>query len=79
MEATVGTELTHMVGARVGEDTSLLRRGGRRRLGREGKRTASTGRSGGSGSSSSGGGTFVLRLLSLKHCLRLRLRLLRAC
>ena len=62
MEATVGTELTHMVGARVGKDASLLRRGGRRRLGREGKRTASTGRSGGSGSSSSGGGTRVQNL-----------------
>ena len=55
MEAAVGTELAHMVGARVREDTSLLGRGGRRRLSGERKRTASTGRSGGSGSSSSGG------------------------
>ena len=62
MEAAVSTELAHMVGARVREDTSLLGRGGRRRFGGEGKRTASTGRSGGSGSSSSGGGTRVQTL-----------------
>ena len=62
MEAAVSTELAHMVSTRVREDTSLLGRGGRRRLSGERKRTASTGRSGGSGSSSSGGGTRVQTL-----------------
>ena len=43
MEATVSTELPDVVGTGVREGATLLGGGGRRRLGGEGKRTASTG------------------------------------